>query len=232
MILKRLDWDSTFFNLNVFLVQDEQCEMFNFAEIEHELKILNANLVYLFLKDNSPNFDVFSNYNNCILLDRKITLIKKLSNLHIEDSSIEEISNLNSELLELAFLSGKDSRFKKDNKLTIFFEPLYQKWIQNSLSGSLASKVLVYKFNGSIIGFITIMIKNNSGQIGLIAVNPLFQGKGIGRKLINAIENYLIDNAVHELIVVTQKDNNQALDFYLSLDFKIIKEESVFHWWL
>ncbi len=85
----------------------------------------------------------------------------------------EYISQLN----ELAFESGKHSRFLKDRFFGVDkFKELYQKWVENSLNGKFANDVLIYKSDDEIKGFVTYKIKNGFAQIGLIAVSPKAQG--------------------------------------------------------
>lgn len=65
-----------------------------------------------------------------------------------------------------------------------------------------------------IVGFVTLKVNNNNGNIGLIAIGKNAQGKGLGTQLINVCENYLNKCSVETLTVPTQLDNLQACKFY------------------
>ncbi len=132
----------------------------------------------------------------------------------------------------MSFESGKYSRFKKDKKFSIKqFENLYKKWIDNSIDFGFADDILVYVEENKIIGFISYKIKNNEATIGLVAILPNHQGKGIGKKLLQVVENELIKNNIIILKIPTQKENLEACSFYEKRGYKIKQSIIIKHFW-
>ena len=136
------------------------------------------------------------------------------------------------QIYKLAFESGKFSRFKLDNNFQQNeFEALYKIWVDNSFSKEIADEILVYKEQSAILGFITYKIIENYAIIGLLGVCYEQQGKGIGRKLLEAVENVLSDKQIKELRIPTQLQNEQACGFYTKLGYNIIEETTIKHYW-
>lgn len=236
MKLEHIEWDSHFFDLEIGRI------ICNNNVDESELKATiniakqNYSLLYVVTPENNELNIKFVTDNGGKLVDKKIVYM-----LDIGDNNIESYSNiyditgdkLNDNLLELTYLSGQYSRFLLDKQMPVnAFERLYQEWIEKSLSRELADKVFVYSEDDKILGFITIRIKENIGEIGLIAVSELVQGKRIGSKLIDTCINYLKQNSINQLTVPTQLPNNLACKFYEKYGFKKLSITNIYHFWL
>jgi GNAT superfamily N-acetyltransferase len=101
------------------------------------------------------------------------------------------------------------------------------------ISVNLAIKhinVFVTKYKDFITSFITCKIKNEIGNIGLIATHENHRGKSLGRNLINHVHHWYLQNNIKVSEVVTQKANKIACAFYENYGFQISKEELVYHW--
>ena len=164
------------------------------------------------------------------MIDVKVTYSKSLKN----PSSIIEVVQFDNDihdydqLLKLTYYSGHDSRFLKDPSLGLFqFKRLYKKWIDSSIVDH-DTLVLISPDASNINGFVTVKKNQIEAQIGLIAVSPDCQGKGIGKKLINSIESVL--EPCSKLLVATQETNKTACRFYESLGFSLEKKEYIYHY--
>ena len=91
--------------------------------------------------------------------------------------------------------------------------------------------MLVYQENKQTLGFVTYKIEKDFATIGLVAVDSFSQGKGIGGKLIDAVENKLISNGVFKLIIPTQLENTNACNFYKKLNYKVHETTAIKHYW-
>jgi dTDP-4-amino-4,6-dideoxy-D-galactose acyltransferase len=223
-MLKRLDWDSNFFEFEVGeMIADEYCNFNNLPNFD-----------LLYLKSNF-NFDLeINNFQKTfqevkLVFEREINLGSQVSESIF---SIKEIDFNIKEIYNLAYESGKHSRFLLDKKFKAEkFQELYRTWVDNSINKSFAKDVLVYIENNQILGFVTYKININSATVGLFAVNAKHQGKGIGSQLIKHLENILFLNQINKLVIPTQESNKTACDFYRKQGYTIIETTFIKHFW-
>lgn len=223
-MLKKLEWDSAFFNLNV-----GELTLDSFST---RIDASGFDLLYVLSKEaatcNIPSFTkTFS--------EEKIKFSKELQQLEVPSSAICSIFDCSytiEDLYELAYESGKQSRFLLDTKFTeAKFKELYRLWIDNSLNKQFADDILVYRENNLILGLVTFKLVKDTASVGLIAVNPEAQGKGIGGKLIHALEYFLVEKKGKSLVIPTQMTNTQACDFYTKQGYKITEQTTITHYW-
>ncbi len=224
-MIKKLDWDSNFFELEV---AEYVCD-------NQEVKITEANYDLIYVLSDTDNQIKFKGYHQTFI-ENKVVYFK--NELIYNDLNLENFLSFSStlfsreELYNLSFESGKFSRFNCDAKFTEEqFKNLYKKWIDNSIDLNFADDVLVYVVNNKIVGFVTYKIKNEEGIIGLIAVLPSQQGEGIGKKLIQIVENKLIKKDIRVLRIPTQKENIVACSFYEKLGYEIKDSIIIKHFW-
>ncbi len=223
-MINQLDWDSKFFELQI-----AECFIDNQSVINVEK---TYDLIYVFCNsDKDINLPGYSESYK----ENKIVYIKDLVKNQLDSENILSFSSTNfsrEQLYKLSFESGKYSRFKKDKKFSIQqFENLYKRWIDNSLDFGFSDDILVYVEEKKIIGFISYKIKNNEATIGLVAVLPNYQGKGIGKKLLQVVENELIKNDIKVLNIPTQKENLEACSFYEKRGYKVKQSIIIKHFW-
>lgn len=226
MNFKYLEWDSSFFNKKIGLL-----------ELPSELK-------YIEYLDDCDLIYVVSNCEFLVELinfeltfsETKIDFSKKgLKKNKVTDKNIFSVlpnDFPNKQIYDLTLESGKFSRFRLDSKFKKNdFKKLYRKWIDNSYTKEIADNILVYKYKDDNIGFITYKVFENYARIGLMAISPKYQGKGIGIQLINAVENELITLGINELRISTQLHNEAACRFYKKAGYKIIEIKILKHYW-
>jgi dTDP-4-amino-4,6-dideoxy-D-galactose acyltransferase len=177
MKIKKLVWDSEFFGYKIGLIDINNYDFVHYLHFDSQF-----DLIYLF-SDKKQVSDQLSEH-----VDMKITYEKYSNFVEEMPGNIEEYKGkLTNELLYLALLSGHHSRFKNAIHLANHYERLYKTWIQKSIDGVIADKVLIYKVGFKILGFITLKEINECVQIGLIAVHDNHMGKGIGSSLLRSI---------------------------------------------
>lgn len=230
MKIERLEWDSSFLKKNV-----------GKTEVSGELSSLfvemkEYDLVYLFSEYPLPLApDVILNFHTK-LVDEKVTYYKILEANSGKDDSVYSLPPdfaADEHFIELAIKSGEFSRFRLDPMYPDDkFRELYRIWLIQSLNHRIADEVLVFSKDGVIAGFITIKIKNGIPDIGLLAVDSAFRGKGIAGQLIHSAEHwaYFTKNK-KELQVVTQGTNIAACRFYEKLGFSLKQKQYVYHCW-
>lgn len=79
------------------------------------------------------------------------------------------------------------------------------------------SETFIYEIENKIKGFISVI---NNEFIGALFVDISCQGLGVGSELINyVVKEY------NKLSLAVYKENKNAVEFYISKGFKIIKEQ-------
>ena len=225
MNIKYLQWDSDFFNKKIGeLSPNEAIKVpFNLTQ-DYDLIIIKKN------QDFSCEIDGYEK----TFEETKILFEKKLSFDNINEIIIEDTDFQNKppeDFYDLAYESGKYSRFKLDLNLKNKFQDIYKKWVDNSLNRTFAEKVFYIHSEDTINGFVTLQRDGNTAKIGLIAVNPNFQGKGIGTKLLQAAEYYAIKNNMDKMLIPTQKENILACNFYKKNGYSVKEETIIKHYW-
>ena len=220
--MKRLDWDSSFFKLEIAEIENN--------EDMNEVKYSNFDLLYVKKKEEIALSGFKLNYQeNKVIFEKQITIVTTRPDQIKQFTSFDYEIN---DLYDLAYESGKYSRFLKDSLFgESNFKKLYKQWIDNSITKQFADDILFYVDDNKIVGLVTFKKHHNFGQIGLLAVDKNFQGKGIGRKLIYEVERFLFENNIKKLRIPTQLENKEACFFYEKLGYKIIENTPIKHYW-
>lgn len=236
-LLKRLEWDSIFFGYEVAKVNIQ-------SKIDDEilLDIIHSSkgfkLVYLF-----ADCEIFRNvepekFRNVYHVDTKLTFAldniktKRSYPKTCEEFSFVKINEICKSLKSLVLLSGKYSRYFIDKHFVQGeFERLYLKWIEKSLSSDSNKMVFGFKDGEKVIAFVSINILELTVIIELIAVDENYQGKGIGKMLINEVLVFCQTNNIDNLEVVTQFENESACRLYESCGMQVVSKQFLYHLW-
>ncbi|TAE74856.1 MAG: GNAT family N-acetyltransferase [Bacteroidetes bacterium] len=242
-MIEFLSWDTDFFGYKVGKIINNKTDIY---QIITEAKKEKYTLLYGFLNPN----DIFQNEiyqkNNGFLADEKITFLQNVPNINPQNNPTEiykrenlyENKNESEDLISLALQSGEFSRFKIDknfeqeNLKQHTFEKLYTIWIENSVNKKIAKNVIIQQENQKIVGVLTLGIKNNRADIGILAVDNDYRGKKIGQNLILKAFEESKKLAQTQIQVVTQKANQNACYFYEKMGFMIEKTENIYHFWI
>lgn len=228
--INHLPWDSTFFGLPIGRFDIEHPE--DWSKLQDEMICDNTyHLLYIFDHTGSQ-----TPLPGAALIDTKVIYEKSLPpalfplcpEIHFYRGTAPD-----ADLYSLALVSGKYSRYKMDDHFPRgSYERLYKKWIENSVMGKLADVVLYYAESGKKLGMVTVRLQECLGSIGLIAVDPAHQGRGIATSLIRAAENWLLENGGQRMQVATQANNIAACSLYEKNGFKKISSTDIYHLWL
>lgn len=228
-MIEKLDWDSGFFGFPIGRLDfSMETSLEQFEQLAREFK-----LTYVF-SDNVLNWLGLKHLDTKLLFQKEVKHSGKSVFNNISDivftCFIPETDSY-TQIEDLAYLSGNFSRFKLDKKFgENNFRKLYKKWLDESINKNIADYILVAKYEEKIVGFVTLKIDGaGDGQIGLIAVNPDFQGRKIASNLIKACEEQI--NKGQTLKVPTQEANLGAIKLYYKNDFKIVEKKYIYHYW-
>lgn len=223
-MIKKLEWDSDFFNLNVGELE--------FKEGNDSLNHVDYDLLYVV---SSADFDLkLKGFENSFS-EQKIKFYKELKEaqqLSENVISYRETAYDIQDIYHLAFESGKHSRFLLDKKFSPQkFKELYKLWVDNSISNNFADDVLLYKYEGKTVGLLTYKTIEKEAFVGLIAVSSEHQGKGIGGIMLKHLETVLYAKGIYSLTIPTQDQNQQACYFYNKIGYSISKKTYIKHYW-
>lgn len=95
-------------------------------------------------------------------------------------------------------------------------------WSESTFRGLLRrrdSELLVADVNGEIAGYAVLWAVMDQGELGNVAVDESFRGKGIGTRLIQAALDSAEERGVHEVFLEVRRSNVRAQDLYRSFGF-------------
>ena len=241
MDFQLLEFDSTLFGFKVAKILTPKLSLKKLQAILHELREQNIRLVYWTPDSTDKTSQQAAKKLGGFLGSEHITYLLNLKTLNPIPTIAPEIeiyehqqklAATNMELEELAIQAGTYSHFNTDpNFPKELFLKLYRTWIENSINGSIASKIMTVYQENKIAGMITLGTKNGRGDIGLLAVNPNFRGKNLGTKLVSSAQAYFIESGFSLAQVVTQKANLPACRLYEKCGFHREKIENFYHFW-
>lgn len=238
-MIEYLKWDSDFFGYKIGKINVNQS--IHFSSISKEVaKQTDYKLIYLIIGKEFHNAELQEELEktNIKLVDTKITFAQLISSENTTSDVFENIqlylpTVANQKLIDLSLQSGIYSRFRIDkNFVDNEYEKLYTAWIQNSVNGKIADKVIVAYKESELIGLLTLSFKKGFSDIGILAVDSNYRGQKIGQKLIEKAIYETNQQRINQIKVVTQKDNTKACNFYKNQNFNIEKLEYIYHIWL
>ncbi len=236
MTIKLLEWDTQFFGYKIGSVTltNETPEDLLVAILNEESS--SFRFISLFLPENKTLSSRICEEWNIALADQKVVFHKKLTRSSYTTSHHEQIESVmyqdHTKFINLAVASGVQSRFRLDPHFSIIdFERMYEEWIKNTLSGQIADNCYTYSHQQHPIGVVTVKKKKDYTNIGIIAVESNFRGKGVGNKLLYAAEKYSYENGFQEITLATQQRNIGACHFYQQNGYLPKTTTNIYHFW-
>ena len=95
-------------------------------------------------------------------------------------------------------------------------------WGESTFRGLLRRKdsdLLVAEFKGDVAGYAVFWAVMDQGELGNVAVDEEYRGRGIGSKLIKAVLERAHERSVHEIFLEVRKSNVRAQDLYKGFGF-------------
>lgn len=95
-------------------------------------------------------------------------------------------------------------------------------WGESTFRGLLRRKdsdLLVAEYKGEVAGYAVFWAVLDQGELGNVAVDESFRGRGIGSKLIRAVLERAHERGVHEVFLEVRKSNVRAQELYKSFGF-------------
>jgi ribosomal protein S18 acetylase RimI-like enzyme len=168
------------------------------------------------------------------------------SHTKVDSSQSNQYDSITIREFDRADLPALRSLIKRSHTHSHFFrelrfplersKELFADWIQKCAEG-IAETILIAEENGHILGFCSLLantslipyIHQRIGIIDFIAVDESAQGKGIGKRLLEAVFSQSHDKDWIELR--TMADNIGAIGFYQKNGFRILSSDPYYHYW-
>jgi ribosomal protein S18 acetylase RimI-like enzyme len=235
--VERLPWDSAFFGLDVGSIAVPFDGHGWMSTLEEMVRGSSFDLIYVFIPSPLPEPENREIQRTLTALSgvqygSRMVFRKRFG----DDSSSKATgmvtaataSRISAPLEALAYASGVYSRFALDSRLSPFFRPMYQKWLEKDFANG---KVFVWPNDVHPKGMATISVREGRGVIGLVAVAEQSRGKGIASALMRTVDNWLLSQGVCECEVVTQGENLAAQALYRKAGFSCCEQTDVWHVW-
>lgn len=85
--------------------------------------------------------------------------------------------------------------------------------------------LLVGRIDGEIVANVMVGYDGHRGMVYYVSVDPNIQGKGFGRNIMDAAEDWLRSHGVWKLNLMVRTDNTPVINFYSALGYD--REERV-----
>lgn len=98
-----------------------------------------------------------------------------------------------------------------------------ESWSENLLRSGLENSLdsyLVYQEGEEILGYCVLRILGDAGELQRIAVRPEAQGRGIARKLMDAVAGLARRRGAKEISLEVRESNQRAINLYRAYGFE------------
>jgi dTDP-4-amino-4,6-dideoxy-D-galactose acyltransferase len=234
--LEPLGWDTDFLGFPVGRLQPAATDEATVRALVADARRHGYRLLYWSVPpDDAPAADAAQRLG-ALLVDQKVTFAMPVTSSDAQlPAGVGPTCVLTPKLKSMAQQAGHQSRYQTDpNFAPDVFARLYQLWITNSVAGQLAREVLVFRPHPGAeeAGLITLGVKKERVDIGLLAVDEQVRGQAIGTRLIDAAKQRTRSWGYDTLQVVTQLTNVGACRFYERCGFATDQVEHIYHLWL
>jgi dTDP-4-amino-4,6-dideoxy-D-galactose acyltransferase len=227
-----LAWDSQFFGFRIGRLGDHSLTSESAAEAQHWAQANRIDCLYFLAGSDDPQTVSVAQNSGFELVDIRITLDRNVDGPREGTTAVRPFQRQDEAALRtMARLSHRDSRFYFDGRFPKErCDALYETWIRRSLEG-WADAVFVADC-GAPAGYISCHLGSpGTGSIGLFAVGPEYQHRGLGGQLITAALEYFRKNGVQRVTVVTQGRNTAAQRAYQRNGFLTQSVQLWYHRW-
>lgn len=107
----------------------------------------------------------------------------------------------------------------------------YRIWMRNAFATQGPhTEIYVIRRSGRAVAFSHVEFEESKAHAALTAVEPEFQGSGIGKELVNMRLGDLAQKGIRETYSRVSASNSYILNFYAALGFRFSMPMAVYHW--
>lgn len=81
--------------------------------------------------------------------------------------------------------------------------------------------VLVAEVDGKVVGVIVGTLDGTRAYFYRLAVDPNYQGHGVGKELVQALEKRFRQRGATQVIIMVNQDNKKVIPFYHNLGYEV-----------
>jgi len=259
---KLLEWDTAFFGARMAMLSPGEITSPRLRSAVDWCRANSIACLYVLSDANDANAARVLHDVGAREVDVRMTYGRDLAGFvpgprpNVRSARAEDIPYLR----DLAAKSHTNSRFWADAAFSRErCAELYATWIEKSCRG-WCDAVLVPELDGRPVGYLSIHVKpaanqpnvgeskdavtttkdaasskampGSKGEIGLVAIDPIAQGRGLGGELLDAALAWFLEHGLQRVIVVTQGRNMGAQRLYQSRGFQTDAVQQWHHLWL
>ncbi|MBX2899564.1 MAG: GNAT family N-acetyltransferase [Cyclobacteriaceae bacterium] len=81
--------------------------------------------------------------------------------------------------------------------------------------------ILTYREGGELLGCVELRLQDGKLYLGMLSVKPDTQGKGIGKKLMHAAEDYALQHQVPAIFMTVISVRKELIDWYVRHGYQL-----------
>lgn len=202
-------------------------------ELLHFMQIFEFNMI-----TNQANNPAHNHWlgekTTAFLTDINVQFEKKVTN---PETTMEDVTFItdsypgDEQIIQIAGNSFAVSRFLNDPYLPGGPAGRIYADITKNAFGKPGRFFVIHSTHNLISGFLLFSASGVASTIELIAIDQNFKGRGVGKSLLRAMEEYVSQRSIETIQVGTQLANKAALKFYMSYGFSLKECNSIYHYW-
>lgn len=96
-------------------------------------------------------------------------------------------------------------------------------WSEKAFEESMALPhgiFFVAEYDGKVAGYVGVYHIGDECDITNVAVSATFRRMGLGKRLLEAVDTYAIDNSIHSITLEVRESNAPAIALYEKMNYK------------
>ena len=233
-LCRQLEWDSQFFQRRIARIEGDRLDKQSLDPALRWCKEKGIECLYFLCSPDDDNSVAVAEAAGFHLVDIRSELNWRIqATSESSPSFVRQYQESDLAMLQkIASQAYTNTRFNFDNHFpSEQVADLYKVWITTSCQNE-EHKVFVASSENKIVGFITCFFDTAEiGRIGLLGLSEEVKGRGYGRQLVQAAQQYFFSTSADEVRVVTQGRNLAAQRLYQSCGFRTYKLGLWYHKW-
>tara|TARA_B100001093_G_scaffold374388_1_gene359387 strand:- start:8727 stop:9815 length:1089 start_codon:yes stop_codon:yes gene_type:complete len=239
-LVKPLPWDSDFFGHNIALISSRYLTPNIMKSVNCFVDKNKVDMLEYLCNCHDRESVRTAENSNFHFTDIRITFRKQLVRANLDEIKLNDYRFAKASKKDIPKLKSMTQKMYEDSRY--FFDEnfdrsrlnqFYESWVEKGVYGTFDDECLGLFHKEEIIGFVTLKYnQNNSVSLRLIGVDSTYQGKGIGKRLLQSVESHIEKKGFKQINVVTQGRNYHAQRLYQSMGYKTQSTELWFHKWM